>query len=250
MKKINKILLVFLSTITLLFCLTGCSMEPVGEQFSAEQNVEGGSSSNVSGKTSYEALFYTNDGELYSIVEGKNFSFTPNKVKEYGYNSEGHWESYYVTSSVLTVQIDGSFIESCGNTIILKENNIKYTPVEEILASLEESHLENNNPNKDAPSLSVDDKENNDGLISGYQSYWNLKYWWSDIKERGQGGAKMIVIQSQNGDNIGVLTGNDVTWRVSEDLPKTTVLTIDGQDVLIHRANFQIIDAKLLESNQ
>lgn len=220
----------------MLFAVTGCS-EAVGEQFSVSSGTSGTGSI-------YQAMFYTNNGELYSIVEGKEFSFTPNKIKEYGYSSSGNWESYYTTSAVLTVQIDGSYLESCGNTIILKEDCVEYIPVEDILNSLENQEL---NPDADAPSLSVDNKKENDPLSTEFDSYYNLKWWWTDIKERGQGGAKMIVVQSQNGDNIGVLTGNDVTWRVSEDLPKTTVLDIDGHEVLIHRANFQIIDAKLLE---
>ena len=218
----------------LLFAFSGCSRE-VGEKFSTNSGAKG---------TTYQALFYTNNGDLYSIVEGKEFSFTPNKIKEYGYNSSGNWESYYTTSAVLTVQIDGNYLESCGNTIILKEDCVEYVPVEDILESLESQGL---NPDVDAPSLSVDNKKENDSLSTEFDSYYNLKWWWTDIKERGQGGAKMIVIQSQNGDNIGVLTGNDVTWRVSEDLPKTTVLDIDGHEVLIHRANFQIIDVALLE---
>lgn len=240
MKYIKRLLFLFCIA-SLTFSMTGClETTPVGESFSAEVN-----NSTTNENIVYEALFYTNNGDLYSIVEGKDFVFTPNRVKEYGYNSEGYWESYYTTSAVMTIQVDGSYIESCGNTIILKDERVTYTPVEDILKSIEEGLKDND---EDTPTLSVDDKEENDRLMSGYESYWNLRYWWSDIKEKGQGGAKMIIIQSQNGDNIGVISGNDVTWRVAEDLPKTTVITVDGKEVLIHRANFQIIDTKLLEN--
>lgn len=234
MKKIlSKRMLILLLAMSLSFAITGCMDDSlVGEQFVADESSDNNGVS--SGNSSYEALFYTNNGDLYSTVEGKSFTFTPNKVKEYGYNSEGRWESYYTTSSVMSVQIDGSYIESCGNTIIFKDKSIVYTQIEDIMDNLD---------------MSVENKEENDNLSSNLRYYYNLRYWWSDIKEKGQGGAKVVIIQSQNGDNIGILSGNDVTWRVSEDLPKTTVLTIDGKDVLIHRANFQVIDAKLLENN-
>lgn len=227
---------ILMTTVFAAIAMVGCS--PTGETFTALQNgdnvgTSGEVGNGVESTSSYEALFYTNSGELYSVVEGKTFTFTPNKVKEYGYSSSGSWESYYATSAVMTIQIDGSYIESCGNTIVLKKKDTVYTPVEDILHSLD---------------MSVESKEGNENAMSGLESYWHLKHWWHDIKEKGQGGGKMVVIQSQNGDNIGVLSGSNVTWRVSEDLPKTTVLTIDGQDVLIHRANFQIIDAKLLEN--
>ena len=38
-----------------------------------------------------------------------------------------------------------------------------------------------------------------------------------------------------------------VYWEVEDDLPKTTKLMIDGKPLYIHRANFQIIDKKLLK---
>ena len=36
-------------------------------------------------------------------------------------------------------------------------------------------------------------------------------------------------------------------WEVKTDLPKTTMLMIDNKALYIHRANFQIIDTKLLD---
>lgn len=41
-------------------------------------------------------------------------------------------------------------------------------------------------------------------------------------------------------------SGDEVYWKVCKDLPKTTKLMIDGKALYIHRANFQIIDKKLL----
>ena len=41
-------------------------------------------------------------------------------------------------------------------------------------------------------------------------------------------------------------SGDDVYWEVPEDLPKMTKLMVDGKALYIHRANYQIIDKKLL----
>ena len=56
-----------------------------------------------------------------------------------------------------------------------------------------------------------------------------------------------VIIQSQLGDPICAYSGNNVYWKVCEDLPKTTKLMIDGKALYIHRANFQIIDTALLD---
>lgn len=61
------------------------------------------------------------------------------------------------------------------------------------------------------------------------------------------GKSRVVVIQSQLGDPICAYSGNDVYWKVCKDLPKTTKLMIDGKALYIHRANFQIIDKKLLD---
>jgi len=57
----------------------------------------------------------------------------------------------------------------------------------------------------------------------------------------------VVVIQSQLGDPICAYSGDEVYWKVCKDLPKTTKLMIDGKALYIHRANFQIIDKKLLD---
>lgn len=68
------------------------------------------------------------------------------------------------------------------------------------------------------------------------------------MKEKGQNGEKIILIQSQDGYNIGAFVGKDVEWRVEEKLPKTTRLMIDGYPVYIHRCNFTVIDTKLMST--
>ena len=42
-------------------------------------------------------------------------------------------------------------------------------------------------------------------------------------------------------------SGKNVYWEVSTNLPKTTKLMIDKKALYLHRANFQIIDNKLIK---
>ena len=79
------------------------------------------------------------------------------------------------------------------------------------------------------------------------KNYFALTNWWFDSHEKGQGGSKLILIQSQDGYNIGVIEGDDVYWEVAEKLPKTTLLTVDDKPVYIHRCNFTIIDTALFD---
>ena len=59
--------------------------------------------------------------------------------------------------------------------------------------------------------------------------------------------SSVVLIQSKLGDPICAYSGDNVYWEVSQNLPKTTKLMVDGKALYIHRANFQIIDKELLD---
>ena len=48
---------------------------------------------------SYIAEFYDNYGEEWMSTKGTSFNISPNKVKEYSYDSNGSWISQWTTSS-------------------------------------------------------------------------------------------------------------------------------------------------------
>ena len=123
-------------------------------------------------------------------------------------------------SSVVTINIDGKQIQSCGDTIIFEETGL--TPEKEFEV------------NEISSSTSGDISEN--VIIS------NLVNNYKNLFGKGQ----VVVIQSQLGVPICAYSGDKVYWEVREDLPKTTKLMIDGKALYIHRANFQIIDKSLL----
>lgn len=191
-------------------CLTRC------EGLNSEVNDLNGS---ITGNT-YNASFYTNEGEKFMDMTGQKIDLDSNIVEEETY-SDGSWGYTKKLSSVVTVTIDGKEVENCGTTMIFAENGL--------------------NPDVDFQSPEVINSKTDGSLgenviiasvVNRFKNYF--------------GKARVVVIQSQLGDPICAYSGDSVYYEVCEDLPKTTKLMIDGKALYIHRANFQIIDKELL----
>lgn len=205
---------ILITVLTILFAIISCSGCALWDN---EVNELNGS---ITGNT-YNAGFYTNQGENFMNVSGQKIDLQSNVIKEKTYNSNNGWGYNQTLLSVVTVIIDGKTIESCGSTMIFAENGL--------------------NPEVDFKSPEVI-KSTSDGsfgdnvfiasIVNKYKNYF--------------GKSRVVVIQSQLGDPICAYSGNDVYWEVCQDLPKTTKLMIDGKALYIHRANFQIIDKNLL----
>lgn len=177
-------------------------------------------SGSIKGNT-YECQFYSNSGELFMTAEGKNIHMAPNIVNEYTYTGDS-WERTETMSSVITITIDGKQIESCGSTVLFVEKGLK----PDVEFDTSDIHI-----SSDADSIG--DLTIVAETVNKYKNYF--------------GKGIVVLIQSQLGDPICAYSGEDVYWEVSEELPKTTKLMIDGKALYIHRANFQIIDKELLE---
>lgn len=191
-------------------CLAGC------EGLNSEVNDLNGS---ITGNT-YNASFYTNEGEKFMDMSGQKIDLDSNIVEEETY-SDGSWGYTKKLSSVVTVTIDGKEVENCGTTMIFTEKGL--------------------NPDVDFQSPEVINSKTDGSLgenviiasvVNRFKNYF--------------GKARVVVIQSQLGDPICAYSGDSVYYEVCEDLPKTTKLMIDGKALYIHRANFQIIDKELL----
>ncbi len=191
--------------------LSGCAL------FDNEVNELNGS---ITGNT-YNASFYSNEGEKFMDMSGQKIDLKSNIVKEKSFSSSGEWGYVQALSSVVTVTIDGKEVESCGSTMIFAESGL--------------------NPEVDFKSQEVINSTTDGSLgdnviiasvVNKYKNYF--------------GKSRVVVIQSQLGDPICAYSGDEVYWQVCQDLPKTTKLMIDGKALYIHRANFQIIDKNLL----
>lgn len=205
--------------------LSGCgdnhSVTIVSENQEVEQN-----------SIVYEAMLYDNYGNNFLNFTGNEFTITPNKVKQWGWNTGGSWTWWYDTSSVVTIEIDGNYIQSCGSTVLFKDTRLEMLEIPSEL-NIRDAKSDNRY------TVSVDGEK--------FKTYLGLKNWWYDMREKGQHGEKVVLIQSQDGYNIGSFIGNDITWQIADALPKTTKIMIDGLPLYIHRCNFTIIDSGLLD---
>lgn len=184
-------------------------------------------------KISYVADFFDNYGENWMSVEGTSFDISPNKVKEYYYDTDGSWISGWTTSSVMSVEIDNHNIETCGSTVLFYDTRLEKIETEipkDINLSAGDSY------SVTAPG------------DWSYMDGWSLQWWWDTHQQKNtKPAARAVIIQSQNGDPICMFTGNKVTWEVSRNLPKTTEIFIDGMPVYVHRANFAIVDLTVFQ---
>ncbi len=212
MKKVSKRVVIVAVLVMVSVLFAGCSIAGL-------QNKLNQLSGSIKGNT-YECQFYSNSGELFMTAEGENINMRPNIVEEYSYSENG-WMITETMSSVITITIDGKQIESCGSTILFVEEGLA-PDVEFDTATVE----------VDSEAGGLGDLNIVAETVNKYKNYF--------------GKPTVVVIQSQLGDPICAFSGNDVYWQVSEDLPKTTKLMIDGKALYIHRANFQIIDKELL----
>ena len=153
-------------------------------------------------------------------MSGQKINLKSNIVDEYTYTSSG-WGYVQTLSSVVTVIIDGREVESCGSTMIFAEDGLEPEvdfKAPEIITST---------------ASGIADNTAVAGIVNRYRNLF--------------GKSRVVVIQSQLGDPICAYSGDEVYWKVCDDLPKTTKLMVDGKALYIHRANFQIIDKALLQ---
>lgn len=188
--------------------LTGCA------GFQSDVNSLNGS---ITGNT-YECQFFSNHGQKFMTMSGQKIDINENVVRERIYTDKG-WGYTKTLSSVITVTVDGSEVESCGTTILFIEDGL--TPDVDFTM-------------QDITSVAQGILDNT--IIANTVNRY--KNWF--------GKSRVVVIQSQMGDPIMAFSGDEVYYTVCEDLPKTTKLMIDGHALYIHRANFQIIDKDLL----
>lgn len=229
MKKL-KIFVSVICILTMTICLSACEMDTTTTVQTADEN-EGIS-------LTYTADFYDNSGGRWLSVEGKSFSISPNKVKTYSWDSDGSWISSYEMSSVMSIEIDGNKIESCGSTVIFADSRLEKCDIDfdEEISTDEAGNASKNSAISQPTDIRIDD-------------WFRIQHWWMGQKNLNNGthGARLVIIQSQLGNPICVYSGNDVSWDIPKNLPKTTMVTIDGKVLYIHRANFSIVDMDLID---
>ena len=209
MKRI-KALLVTIICICIITGLTGCA---------ANDDYMNDVKGNLSGN-SYTIYTYDNYGQKVMTTTGDKINIAGNKTKSKGYDSEGNETTSYDVSSVITILIDGKEIESCGDTCIFEQKGLKPE------VDFTQEDITSHSTGKISENTYIA------GILNSYKNYF--------------GKSRVVVIKSQLGQPIAAYSGDEVFWKIPDDLPKMTKLMIDGKALYIHRANFQIIDKELL----
>jgi len=163
--------------------------------------------------------FYDNLGNNVVTMEGKKVGMEANYVQTKSVDSEGTENTNYELSSVITMTIDGNQVVQTGNTVIFVEDGIK---------KLEDFNLQSNITTNGEGTIQILDRNIN------------------KIKNV-LGTSKVIVVCSQLGVPIAVYGGENVYWEIPDDLPKTTKINIDGLALYIHRANYILLDSKMIQ---
>lgn len=210
MKRI-KALLATIICICVITGLTGCA---------ANDDYMNDVKGNLSGN-SYTIYTYDNYGQKVLTTTGDKINIAGNKTKSKGYDSEGNETTSYDVSSVITILIDGKEIESCGDTCIFEQKGLKPE------VDFTQEDIISHSTGKISENTYIA------GILNSYKNYF--------------GKSRVVVIKSQLGQPIAAYSGDEVFWKIPDDLPKMTKLMIDGKALYIHRANFQIIDKELLQ---
>lgn len=210
MKRI-KALLATIICICVITGLTGCA---------ANDDYMNDVKGNLSGN-SYTIYTYDNYGQKVMTTTGDKINIAGIKLKSKGYDSEGNETTSYDVSSVITILIDGKEIESCGDTCIFEQKGLKPE------VDFTQEDIISHSTGKISENTYIA------GIVNYYKNYF--------------GKSRVVVIKSQLGQPIAAYSGDEVFWKIPDDLPKMTKLMIDGKALYIHRANFQIIDKELLQ---
>ena len=170
---------------------------------------------------SYVIETYDDYGNKVLTATGDKINIEGNPVETVSYESDGSTITGHELSSVITINIDGKEIQSCGDTCIFGEEGLNAE------VDFQQEHIYS------TTNGSVSDNTYIAGIVNKYKNMF--------------GKSRVVVIKSQLGQPITAYSGDDVYWEIPEDLPKMTKLMIDGKALYIHRANFQIIDKELLD---
>ena len=154
----------------------------------------------------YDIRQYDDFGNLVFTVHGDRVTMDC-ELDEYG-----------EVSSYIDITIDGQSWKHVGSTLVFAQKGVDMITDFQIPEDME-------NSGSSTGLMAIDRKINH---------YANLF------------GKKLVVlVSSQNGTPIGLFQGDSCYTEIPGDLPKTTLIHIDGKRVYVHRANVDIIPASL-----
>lgn len=176
------------------------------------------------GCASMEAYIQKMRGELfgnnYKITEYDNYG---NKVfTVYGDKvvMSGQLDEHGEVSSYIDITIDGEEWDHVGSTLVFAQNGVDMITDFEMPETMESD--------KSSSGWMATDR-----FVNHYANLFGKKL--------------VVVVSSQNGTPIGIFQGDDCYTEIPGNLPKTTLINIDGKLVYVHRANIDIMPASMFK---
>ena len=129
-------------------------------------------------------------------------------------------DEYGEITSYIDITIDGDSWKHVGSTLVFAQENADMITDFQLPENME-------NSGTGTGLMAVDRR------INTYANYFGKEL--------------VILISSQNGTPVALFQGNNVYTEIPGDLPKTTLIHIDGALVYVHRANIDILPASLFK---
>jgi hypothetical protein len=139
-------------------------------------------------------------------------------------------------SSIVSIDIDGHPIDTCGSTVIVYDTRLDKQDIEDV--DIESA----GGSAQGIPTVIKPDDLR-------FEDWWTIQHWFFTRQTNSNPGEKVVIIQSQTGTPICMFSGANVSWDIPVNLPKTTEIIIDGRYVYVHRGNFAVIDTALMVSD-
>ena len=158
-------------------------------------------------------------GNNYTITEYDNFGEKIMTVKGDKISLEGIYDGEEL-SSYMNITIDGYEWQHVGGTLVFAQDGVDMITDFQLPAEL-------NTGESNSSGIMPVDK-----LINNYKNKIGRKM--------------VVVVYSQTGAPIGLFQGDSCYYEIPVDLPKTTMISIDGKLVYVHRANIDIIPVGLI----
>ena len=127
-------------------------------------------------------------------------------------------DEYGEITSYVDITIDGQSWKHVGSTLVFAQDGVDMITDFQLPEGME-------NENGGTGLMSAD------RVINEYVNLFGKKL--------------VVVISSQNGTPLGLFQGDNCYVEIPGDLPKTTLISIDGKLVYVHRANVDIIPASM-----
>jgi hypothetical protein len=131
-------------------------------------------------------------------------------------------DEYGEVSSYIDITIDGESWKHVGSTLVFAQEKADMITDFQLPAELE-------GQGGSTGLMAIDRR------INEYANYFGKEL--------------VILISSQNGTPVALFQGNNVYTEIPGDLPKTTLIHIDGAMVYVHRANIDIIPAEFFKQD-